>query len=80
MIGNTDMTLYSVIEALLKAKKALAFRQDRDNGYTPLHSAFKSGNLEVALWIMAVLQNNFGPDTLNELINTRDNVSKINDV
>ena len=54
LIGNTDMTLYAIIETLLKAKKALAFRAELENGYTPLHLAFKSGNLEVALWIMAV--------------------------
>ena len=75
MVGNTDMTLYNVIEKLLKTKESLAFRAERENGYTPLHMAFKSGNLEVALWIMAVLQNTYGPETLNELINTRDNVS-----
>ena len=77
MIGNTDMTLYNVIEKLLKTNKSLAFRVERENGYTPLHMAFGSGNLEAALWIMAVLQNNYGPDTLNELINTRDNVRNI---
>ena len=55
LIGNTDMTLFNVIEKLLKTSKSLAFRVERENGYTPLHMAFKSGNLEVALWIMAVL-------------------------
>ena len=74
LIGNTDMTLYNVIEKLLRTSKSLAFRVERENNYTPLHMAFKSGNLEVALWIMAVLQNNYGPETLNELINARDNV------
>ena len=53
--GNTEMTLYAIVEKLLKAKKTLAFGQEAKNGYTPLHIAFKNGNIEIALWIVAVL-------------------------
>ena len=53
--GNTDMTLYLIVERLLKLSRGLAFSQDKENGFTPLHTAFQSGNLEVALWIMAVV-------------------------
>ena len=50
--GCTDMTLYFVIEILLKADKGLAWRANSNEGLTPLHKAFENGNLEVALWIL----------------------------
>lgn len=69
------MTLYLLVEKLLKSSRGLAFCQDKTNGFTPLHTAFQSGNLEVALWIMAVVQNTFGGEALAELVNQVDNVS-----
>lgn len=75
LCGNTEMTLYTIVEKLLKAKKVLAFSQDTQNGYTPLHIAFKNGNIEIALWIVAVMQNFYGPESLNELLNITDFVS-----
>jgi len=49
------MTLYFVIEILLKADKGLAWRVNSNEGLTPLHKAFENGNLEVALWILQMV-------------------------
>lgn len=73
--GNTDMTLFNLVERLLKLSKSLAHCQEKQNGFTPLHVAFASGNIEVALWIMAAVQNTYGTDALTELVNIADNVS-----
>jgi len=53
--GNTDMTLFAVIDRLIKLAKGLAFCQEKQNGFNPLHVAFTTGNLEAALWIMAAV-------------------------
>ncbi len=54
--GNTDMTLFEILELLIvrsgQAGKQLAFKQEKTKGQTPLHYAFKNGNLEVALWMI----------------------------
>jgi hypothetical protein len=75
IVGNTDMTLYTLIEKLLKLARPLAFQADKQNGQTPLHAAFAAGNLECALWIMASVQNLHGTEALAELLNAVDNVS-----
>lgn len=63
------MTLFTLVERLLKPAKAMASAQERQNGCNPLHVAFASGNLEIALWIMAVLQNVHGADALADVLN-----------
>lgn len=60
------MTTFKVVSCLVKKKPSLLNRQERKNGYTPLHEALKAGNLELAIWM---LKN----DTTRELINTTDN-------
>jgi hypothetical protein len=57
--GCTDMTLYSVIEILLKADRGLAWRTNSSEGLTPLHKAFENGNIEVALWILHIISQIF---------------------
>jgi hypothetical protein len=70
--GNVDMTLYYIIDALIANSKTLAFKQERTKGSTPLHCAFKTGNLETALWIMQVVRKEQGLESYNELINSMD--------
>ena len=65
--GDTNMDLFDVVTALLQQKPTLAGRQERHMGYTPMHSAFKAGNLELALWIMHLAPN------AGELANIQDN-------
>ena len=50
--ADSDMSLYYVVSQLVKAKPTLLSRQERQNGFTPLHEALKSGNLELALWLL----------------------------
>lgn len=54
--GNTDMKLFEALELLLtrcgSGGRQLPFKQEKTKGQTPLHYAFKNGNLEVALWII----------------------------
>ena len=50
--GNTDMTLYHTLQSLIKAKSSICFKQERQNGLTPLHEAFRAGNIELALWLI----------------------------
>jgi hypothetical protein len=50
------MTSFDIIELLIvksgQQGKLLPFRQEKAKLQTPLHLAFKAGNLEVALWII----------------------------
>jgi hypothetical protein len=32
-------------------------KQEKQNGFTPLHEALKAGNLELALWILKLAPN-----------------------
>ena len=69
------MTLFNVVEKLIKMKRTLVSQKEASNGHTPIHVALKTGNIEVAMWIIAAVQNNFGPENLNTLLNEVDNVS-----
>ena len=60
------MTTFKVVSCLAKKKPSILSRQEKQNGYTPLHEALKAGNLELAIWMLKL-------DTQHELINTVDN-------
>lgn len=59
------MTLFEIIE-LLVAKvvggRQLPFKVDKATGQTPLHYAFKSGKLEMALWLMQIVRRDQGQE------------------
>ena len=57
--------------------KLLAFKTDKIHGQTPLHYAYKSGNLEAALWIMQIVRKEQGFDAYSELLNSMDHVSTL---
>lgn len=75
------MTLFDVLETLLAKSgqqgRQLPYRADKTFGQTPLHYAFKSGNLEVALWTMQIVRRDQGSEAYAELLNAMDNVSLI---
>ena len=64
--GCTDMTTFKVVSCLAKKKPSILSRQEKLNGYTPLHDALKAGNLELAIWMLKL-------DSQHELINIVDN-------
>ncbi|CDW89302.1 isoform c [Stylonychia lemnae] len=71
--GNKDMTLFEIIQTLVKQMKTLAYKCDKSQGQTPLHYAFKSGNLECALWMVQIIKKEYGYDAQQELLNSIDN-------
>lgn len=54
------MTLYEILEIIIKTQKSLPFKGEKSLNQTPLHYAFKTGNLEVALWITQIVRKEFG--------------------
>ena len=46
------MTTFKVVSCLVKKKPSITTRQEKQNGYTPLHDALKAGNLELAIWML----------------------------
>jgi len=42
-----------------------------------LHCAFKSGNLEIALWIIQIVRKEQGFEAYAELLNSMDHVRKL---
>jgi hypothetical protein len=54
--------------------RALPFKADKVLAQTPLHYAFKSGNLETALWIMQLVRKEQGYEAYSELLNAMDSV------
>ena len=76
--GNQDMTLFDILDLLItkcgSAGRQLAFKADKNLGQTPLHYAFKSGNIEVALWIIQLVRKEQGYEAYAEVINARDMV------
>lgn len=69
------MTLFEILETLLcragPQGRQLPFRAERTQGQTPLHFAFKHGNLEAALWLMQLVRRE---GSYAELINATDHV------
>ena len=55
--GAIDMTLFEVVSSLIKQKPALCSKQDKRNNATPLHDAYKAGNLELAIWIIKLAKS-----------------------
>ena len=77
IIGYSDMTLFSIIEILLKTEKTVrhyCMQVETEYGQTPMHYAFKNLNVELALSVFAtVKQCSAGaPELINELLNTLD--------
>lgn len=68
------MTVFKLIERLIRHSKLLPFKADKSQAETPLHYAFKSGNLEIALWIASVVRKEMGVESYTDLINAIDNV------
>lgn len=54
------MTLYEIIELIIKTNKILPFKTEKNFGQNPLHYAFKSGNIETALWIVQIVKKEQG--------------------
>jgi hypothetical protein len=54
----------------------MVFRVEKSKNQTPLHYAFKNGNLEVALWIIQIVRKNQGQEAYAEILNSIDLVSK----
>lgn len=70
------MTLFEILELLLtkcgSAGRQLPFKIDKTQGQTPLHYAFKVGNLEVAIWTMQLVKKDQGFEAYAELLNAMD--------
>ena len=69
------MTLFAILASFIKHSKMLPFKADKTASQTPLHYAFKTGNIEMALWIMQIVKKELGVDSYQELINTLDLVN-----
>ena len=77
IIGHSDMTLFSIIEALLKTDKTVkhyCLQAETEHGQTPLHYAFKNLNVELALAVFATVKqcSSAAPELINELLNAHD--------
>jgi hypothetical protein len=69
------MTLFEIIELIIHNGKMLPFKCEKTLNQTPLHYALKSGNIEVALWIIQIVRKEQGIEAYSELLNSMDNVS-----
>ena len=70
IIGRKDNTLFLIVDALIKAKEStihgdkrfiqtvrhFLMHQDSKKGQTPLHYAFKNGNIELVLCIFTYIK------------------------
>ena len=71
------MTLFSIIEALLKTEKTVkhyCMQAETEHGQTPLHYAFKNLNVELTLAVFATVKqcSAAAPELINELLNAHD--------
>jgi hypothetical protein len=70
------MALFDVLDFILNQTgsngKMLPFKVDKALGQSPLHYAFKNGNLECALWIIQLVRKEQGYEAYSDILNCMD--------
>ena len=53
IVGEEDPILMQITETAVKANSKMLFKSEKKKSQTPLHYAFKSGNVEIAIEMIA---------------------------